>query len=168
MQKIKNKKSKIKNQKGFTLIELLVVIAIIGLLTTVSVIAFTSVRQQARDAQRASDAATIRRALEMYLAEGVGYPQPAAGECLNKTSGVGKILVDANSIREMPFDPLWGNSTPPSTFYNSGDYAISPSKNFCYYYSGTVADYNLSYYLEEGNPNSGAQGIHVMNAGGER
>jgi prepilin-type N-terminal cleavage/methylation domain-containing protein len=166
MQKIKNQKSKIKNQKGFTLIELLIVIAIIGLLTTVSVIAFTSVRAQARDAQRASDAATVRRALEMYLGEGVGYP-PSAGECLSGASGVGADLISKNAINAIPFDPLWRAIVPLNTNITNG--IVTGGSNFCYYYfSNSTDSFSLSYYMEEGNPNSGHSGIHVMDTGGDR
>lgn len=55
------------NKKGFTLIELLVVIAIIGVLSALALIALNGARQKARDAERKSDLAQYRVALEAYF-----------------------------------------------------------------------------------------------------
>ncbi len=61
-------------KKGFTLIELLVVVAIIGLLSTLSVVAFNMARAKTRDARRVSDVKQIQTALAMYYADNNGYP----------------------------------------------------------------------------------------------
>jgi len=60
--------------KGFTLIELLVVIAIIGLLATLSIVAFSSATKKARDAKRLSDMKQIMTALELYKDQYGQYP----------------------------------------------------------------------------------------------
>ena len=66
--------------KGFTLIELLVVIAVIGLLSTLAVVAFNGARMGARDAVRAQDINTIKKALVMYLNDSpTGYPLSISG-----------------------------------------------------------------------------------------
>lgn len=64
-------------KKGFTLIELLVVVAIIGLLATLSVIAFNSTRAKARDTKRVGDIKQIQTALAMYYTDNGGYPANA-------------------------------------------------------------------------------------------
>ena len=64
------------HHSAFTLIELLVVIAIIGLLSTLSVVAFNSVRAKARDARRLSDVKQIATALEFYYNDNGRYPAP--------------------------------------------------------------------------------------------
>ena len=64
-------------KKGFTLIELLVVVAIIGLLATLSVIAFNTARSKARDTKRVGDVKQIQTALALYYTDNNGYPATA-------------------------------------------------------------------------------------------
>jgi prepilin-type N-terminal cleavage/methylation domain-containing protein len=63
-----------KRRHGFTLIELLVVIAIIGLLATLSVVAFSSSTAKARDAKRKQNLVQIQKALELYYNDNNAYP----------------------------------------------------------------------------------------------
>lgn len=76
-------KIKIKNSAGFTLIELLVVISIIGILAGLVMVSFTASQRQAKDAQRKSDMAQYRNALENYA---------------NKNNGLYVIDVVASSV----------------------------------------------------------------------
>jgi prepilin-type N-terminal cleavage/methylation domain-containing protein len=63
-----------KNRNGFTLIELLVVIAIIGLLASIVLVALSSARAKARDAQRIATLQQIQNALELYNSNVGHYP----------------------------------------------------------------------------------------------
>lgn len=65
-------------KKGFTLIELLVVVAIIGLLATLSVVAFNMARAKTRDTRRVSDIKQLQTALAMYYSDNNGYPVTSA------------------------------------------------------------------------------------------
>jgi len=64
---------------GFTLIELLVVIAIIGLLATISVVAYGGAQQKARDSKRKADLRQISKALELYFDDNGVYPPTGCG-----------------------------------------------------------------------------------------
>ncbi len=64
----------LKSKKAFTLIELLVVIAIIGILATISVIAFQNARAKARDAKRIGDVKQVQTALELFFNDNNRYP----------------------------------------------------------------------------------------------
>ena len=64
--------------KGFTLIELLIVIAIIGLLATFAAVSLGNSRMRARDTKRISDLGQIRKALELGVNQGNGYPIEAS------------------------------------------------------------------------------------------
>ena len=65
------KNSRKAGNKGFTLIELLVVIAIIAVLAVVVILTLNpaALLQEARDANRVSDMATLKSALSLYLAD---------------------------------------------------------------------------------------------------
>lgn len=146
------------NLMGFTLIELLVVISIIGFLTVASVVVFNIVRMNARDAVRAGNIATVKRALAMYLNDSTtGYPA-STGECLTAASGVGSALKSSQDLVIVPVDPLWPATAPGNV---SGGYAVSPSANFCYYYFSNNRDrFQISYFLES-NSKSGNAGINT-------
>lgn len=51
---------------GFTIVELLIVIVVIGILAAITVVAYNSVQQRARDAQRRSDVAQIVKAFQLW------------------------------------------------------------------------------------------------------
>lgn len=63
----------IKFQRGLTLIELLVVIVIIGILAAVVMLAINpaEMMRRGRDSSRVQDLETVRKAIDMVLAEGV-------------------------------------------------------------------------------------------------
>lgn len=66
--------------KAFTMIELLIAIAIIGILATISVVSFNSVRSSARDSTRLSDITKIAMALEKYYNIHRSYPVCNGGD----------------------------------------------------------------------------------------
>ena len=71
------------DKRGFTLIELLVVVAIIGLLATLSILAFNSARAKARDALRMASIKQIDSAIEMYINDNNHPPDLGNPDCLN-------------------------------------------------------------------------------------
>lgn len=68
-------------QKGFTLIELLVVVAIIAILALIVLLALNPVEmaRRSRDSRRLSDLGTLRRAIDLSLADGQSLPVLGAG-----------------------------------------------------------------------------------------
>lgn len=62
-------------KRGFTLMELLIVIAIIGILISMSTVAYTSAQKKARDSRRRSDIKATQSGFEQYYADNSGsYP----------------------------------------------------------------------------------------------
>lgn len=59
-------------RRGFTIVELLIVVVIIGILATVTVVAFNSVRLRAQATAIASDLKSIEKALLLYK-DSVGF-----------------------------------------------------------------------------------------------
>jgi len=62
-----------KKHVGFTLVELLVVIAIIGLLSTIVIVSFGTVRTQARDTAIKANMSQMRLATEMHYSNNANY-----------------------------------------------------------------------------------------------
>lgn len=65
------------NQRGFTVVELVIVVVFIGVLGTLVVKNFVSVRQKDRDNQRELSIKAIHRQLEAYYAQDLRYPSLA-------------------------------------------------------------------------------------------
>lgn len=61
-----------RRKSGFTIVELLIVIVVIAVLAAITIVAFNGVQQRSRDARRAQDMATIKKALLMYQADNGG------------------------------------------------------------------------------------------------
>ena len=78
-----------KLNKGFTLIELLVVIAILSILATLMVLAINPAEAQrkSRDATRLSDLATMRKAIDLGIAEGLVLPGTTATHFVGTSAG---------------------------------------------------------------------------------
>jgi len=95
--------------KGFTLIELLVVIAIIGLLSSILLASFNTVREKTRDARKQADFKNLSTALYMFYYQFGHMPNnySSYGEC----EGGGKYeqsmqeLVDAKLLGSIPKSP---------------------------------------------------------------
>ena len=62
----------LRRQNGFTIVELLIVIVVIAILAAITVVAFNGVQSRARDAKRAQDLSSIRKALLTYEAANGG------------------------------------------------------------------------------------------------
>ena len=106
--------------KGFTLIEILVVTTIIVLMTATAVVTYSVFLKQSRDAKRKTDISQISAALEMYRSNNDTYP----------TTGLSQLTAPTIYIQSIPTDPK--------------------NPTYTYYYSGTVSNYTLGAYLENG------------------
>jgi len=123
---------------GFTLVELLVVIAIIGLIASLSVIAFGNARQKSRDSKRVSDIKQVQTALELFFSDQGRYPTATEWNTgsLYSTSTLTGTTTYMENIPESP-DVIDGDCLTDQYLYNvTGDlteYYIS----FCL--GGTVS-----------------------------
>lgn len=75
-----------KASKGFTLIELLVTIAIIGLLSTIVLVSFGPVRNQAKDTTIKANMNQMRLATELWYANNLTYVNSNTGSDFNAAS----------------------------------------------------------------------------------
>lgn len=75
----------------------MVVIAVIGILASVALVSLTGVQRSARDAQRKSDVASYRTALERYYADSQTYPANGTTGTADTTSGSGTGIFGSGS-----------------------------------------------------------------------
>ncbi|OGK14120.1 hypothetical protein A3H80_04665 [Candidatus Roizmanbacteria bacterium RIFCSPLOWO2_02_FULL_37_19] len=87
--------------KGFTLIELLVVVAIIAILALLILLALNPVEMQrrSRDSERLSDLGTLRKAIDLTLADGGTLPG-TTGTPFSRNTGAASLDVtdDVNNL----------------------------------------------------------------------
>jgi len=136
-----------RKNRGFTLIELLVVIAIIGLLATLSVVAFGSTRTKARDAKRKADIAQIQKALDMYYADNGLYP--ISGGATNPNGAWTNSADGSWAAFKTALAPY--TNAPPDPLNETGSWAPT-KKNYSYFSAGYGCDrkwYMLVYALED-------------------
>ena len=57
------------NHKGFTIIELLVVIVVIGVLASIAIVSYSSIKQRAQDAALRSDLTNVGKKLSLWMVE---------------------------------------------------------------------------------------------------
>lgn len=100
-------------QKGFTLIELLVVVTIIAILALIVLLALNPVEmaRRSRDSRRLSDLGTLRRAVDLSLADGKALPVLAAGGITVNSSTLvtnfgGPSLDISKYLSVVPQDPV--------------------------------------------------------------
>ena len=98
--------------RGFTIVELLIVIVVIGILATITIVAYNGTQARARDTQRASDARNILTALEAYKAINNTYPvaTSTAGsgsyELSTETAGTFMEYLQTTFSTGVPVDPI--------------------------------------------------------------
>jgi type II secretion system protein G len=120
-----------KTSSGFTIVELLIVIVVIGILATITIVAYNGIQQRGRDAQRAQDIKSIAKALEIYKVQTGDYPVAVGstgqgGWEMSVPTGSNtdflSVLRTSGVISKVPIDPV-----------NTGDFSTSGSKFYAYY-----------------------------------
>lgn len=61
-----------RKQKGFTIVELLIVVVVIGILAALTLVAYSNIQKNARDADRKQDIASIKKMLLLYQVDNGG------------------------------------------------------------------------------------------------
>jgi len=133
---------------GFTLVELLVVVAIIGILMAAVVLAINplEIMKKGRDATRLSDMDSLRKAIDLVLADGgtlavTAVPGDSSAVGASRAvDGTGYVTVDVGQyLSILPVDPRNGASFTE---------AAGRTKVGKYLYFSDGSTYELNCYLE--------------------
>lgn len=146
---------KIKQNKGFTLIELLVVIAILGILATMVVLAINPAETQrkGRDATRLSDLATVRKAIDLAIADGKVLSGTVAVPFTGTSTGVRDASLLTNYVgidvgkylSVLPIDP---RQTATDVTLLSDDTTQIAAGAMVYTFRSNGKTYELNAYIE--------------------
>ena len=118
-----------RKHKGFTIVELLVVIVVVGILASVSIVAYSGVQARARDAQRLHDLKSIEKALDLYKTQFGSYPAHTStpnGQSWELSSSGDFLSPLKEVISAVPIDPA--NTHTSGIIANN-----SPNKVYFYY-----------------------------------
>lgn len=154
--------------KGFTLIELLVVVAIIAILALVVLLALNPVEmaRRSRDSRRLSDIGTLRRAIDLSLADGKTLPGSTGTPYTHNTGEAGMLVANSATnlvgmdvskyLSTIPQDPQF-TSTTATQVTNGTTCTTTPGKGsvaagaMVYTFKSDGDTYELNSYMESGD-----------------
>lgn len=143
------------NKKAFTLIELLVVVLIIGILSAVALPQYTFAVEKARIAEAMTNAASLQKAIDVWLLENGGYPENYIKFLGNNDNGAGLLVVDLEN--GMDCDMYEGTECGGKNFA----YDAWCGPGFCYIWIARLINGdrdNVPYILNWGKEENGWHG----------
>lgn len=126
--------------RGFTIVELLVVIVVIGILASVTVVAYNGIQQRARFLQQTTEVDKIGRAIQLWTADnggtlgqsGSGYNGTGLGNFYSNTGAyppvsVHALLVNSGYLSQLTYDSSY--MVAPCTDFNDSRWVVLVTLN---------------------------------------
>jgi len=114
-------------ERAFTIVELLIVIVIIGILATITIVAFNGIQERARASAVSAGLNQASKKLELYTVDNGGYPTTLADAGMNDGNGVAYQYTAAAA----PSTTYCITGTQGSTSYWISNTSKSPTKGGC-------------------------------------
>ncbi|MES2876273.1 MAG: type II secretion system protein [Patescibacteria group bacterium] len=112
-----------RSKSGFTIVELLIVIVVIGVLATITIVAYNGIQNRANDTRRISDVSNMQKALLLYRTQSGSFPQAVP----NPGYSTWEISTDPNFLNSLSSITSTKFSAPAGSVYwyrafNAGEY----------------------------------------------
>ncbi|MES2876767.1 MAG: type II secretion system protein GspG [Patescibacteria group bacterium] len=142
-------------KQAFTVVELMIVVVVIGILASITVVAYRGAQGEARDTERRVDIADIREALELYYLDNNTYPTSTGSTKINPSWVTSSDASWANLASQLvpkylpslPVDPEGGTTTNPAISSGFNYDYIRLTNSWCAT-SSSKPGYLLAYRLE--------------------
>jgi len=131
-----------RSKKGFTLVELLIAITIIAILSSLALVSYNTIQQNARDARRKTDISAMVQAVELNKQLNGSYPTPS---CVSTTGGTNfSAVITTTHINKIPTDPSCNGGVN-----NTGTCACVSGRNNYYFGTAAVGTTTRIYFLAD-------------------
>lgn len=132
-------------QSAFTVVELLIVIVIIGILATLTILAYRGVQEQAKVAAIKSDLTQASRAMERFkIKNAEQYPSTLAAASITSSPNISYQYSVNNSVSPATFCITAVNTTMIGTAYYVSNTQLTPLEGFCPGHSSNPGYLNLA------------------------
>ena len=118
----------LKSQRGFTIVELLIVIVVIGILATLTIIAYNGVQGRAQAAAVSSSLDQTNRKLALYAVDNSAYPPDLATAGVNNSGGTSYQYSFNNAVSPQTYCVT---ATDGTTSYKASSAAPAPTSGGC-------------------------------------
>jgi type II secretion system protein G len=125
-------------KKGFTLVELLIVIVVIGILASISIVAYNGSQGRARDSRRQNDISELAKGLELYYLDNHKYPTGSGSTAINNTWSTTADASWQNLVTALK--PYMDNNVPSDPISTpNANVNLAVGYNYAYYSSATTS-----------------------------
>ena len=129
-------------QYGFTIVELLIVIVVIGILASITIVAYNGIQAKSKVAKKESEIGAVQKKMEMYRIANDTFP--ATGSTI-LTSAEIDAGISKNTVIS---DEVWNCNSP--TTLSKSQYCIGSDgdRYIVFWWNDVTKQWNLSYHDE--------------------
>ncbi|MBC7869075.1 prepilin-type N-terminal cleavage/methylation domain-containing protein [Candidatus Saccharibacteria bacterium] len=148
-------------QDGFTIVELLIVIVVIGVLASISIVAYSGINQRAVAASLSSDLASATKQLKLFQVDYSAYPttincaiaDSATNKCLKSSNGTTYTYNANNGVNPQTFGLTAYNGTQSYNISQASAVLSGGSNLYTGFPTNSVYNWTSPAYYSELHPN---------------